>query len=255
MNMGAYLNEKFKNAHGHLVQPMSYERVLETRPDYREEQQKLLIHLRKNIGISDFIIGDTKEDHSVRRKIRDDYKGDPLRVLDHERCKVVIHEPLSLLKVINELQNPNSKTMRESGAEIAGFNDLFSNPRTSTGYRCVNCKIALPVGDNEQHIGEIQIVASQIEEVYDKTHNYINLIRDIVERNRTHGLSADDSANIAYAQAACRYHNGLAARENGYDDLLDPRIRSKHAVTHVREEHLEGMMMQLHQALPDFDPG
>ncbi len=223
---------------------MTYERVLETRPEAKEKLHAFLIDLRKSVGLDDFVIGDTKLMESVNRKARDDYEGDHLAVLDHERGKGIVSDPLSVLKTKLQLSNPNSNLMLKHGAEIVTLNDLFENPKIKTGYRCINTKIALPVGNAEPHTVEIQIVASQIEDLYERTHEEINFARSIAENARNREMTQDEKKLMAFAMAKCRYHNQKASRDHGYDDLLDPRIHSKHALSSTREDRMEAMLYQ-----------
>ncbi len=166
------LNKKFTDAaSGLLIQPLSYDRVLETREQARAALQNLLIECNKRYEDFSFVVGDNKDTNTAKKKAIRDYGGEKRCVTDYVRSKGSVNSP----ETIKALTSRDFEhLLHENGIEIAAMNNYFHEPKDQTGYRCVNMKLAVPVNKerSEYHIVELQIVAEQIEAVYDQTHDY-----------------------------------------------------------------------------------
>lgn len=274
------LSEKFVDpAKGILIQPLPYERVLETRPEARQSLDNILDGFICIFG-GKKEWGDDKNETTAMNKAVRDYDGELRCVTDIVRAKLVVSSP----EMIQNIRSFGFQhILDEHGAEIAGQNDLFDDPKDDTGYRCINMKISVPVNEDktEHHIVELQIVAEQIEAVYDQTHVYkrraeeaADEIKRLEKETMFEGVSIIDLKNmeqlgdeISPAQEkamvefeksirhlkhiekinyeACRLENSIAARgetpENNYESLLsdDPYIRDKHSLTPEKEVELE----------------
>lgn len=260
--MSIYINPKyrgikgdFKNSTEKPIQQMSFDRLMETRDEAREKMAAFLHDLSKQVGFVDTIVDhDGKSLNRIYQKAREDYGGNPRYVNDPERCKGVGDNPFQILKAKSEVTNPNSEIMLKHGAELVYMNDQFDEPKKETGYRCINCKISFPVGDQqERHTVEVQIVAKQIEEVYEKTHEYLETSRDVAEKARERELTPEETRIISYCAAGCRYENGIASRENGYDELLDQRKRSVYELSHTRQNNMEHQILALQNLMQNYE--
>jgi len=277
------ISSHFHDKKGCLCQRMPIERIIETQDIARENLKNMLIDIVKEVsnngGVCDFILGPNKKLDVARNKANRDYDGDITRVTDFVRAKIVVVTPEQVegikslmsggsldteltqkhgIKVTEEsdttvtFDTPQKRPefMQHHNCEVARQSDFFEDPKDFTGYRCINYKLAVPVGKDsvgaeDFQIVELQIVAEQIEAVYDKTHPYKRAAEEILDKEGE--LTQEDRKRAAYNFAACRYHNGLAARDAGYDKLLKPEVRSKIALTRNRELKLEGMIDKLNE--------
>ena len=282
------VSEPFHDNRGVLCQRLPIDRVIETQDEARENLKNLLIDLVKEVavngGLCQFILGPNKDINVAKNKANRDYGGDMTRVTDFVRGKVIVVTPEQIedikrlmsgngmqsemqnkhhMRVIQEtdttveFDQPQRRPefMQKHNSHVARATDFFEDPKDFTGYRCINYKLAIPVGDQrpseeEFQIVELQIVAEQIEAVYDKTHPYKRAAEEILDKD---DLTQEDRREAAYNFAACRYHNGLAARDAGYDKLLKPELRSKVALTRNRELKLRGMIDELDMMMGDTD--
>ena len=271
---------QFRNSRGVLCQCLPIDRVLETQDEARENLKELLIDLVKEVavngGMCQFILGPNKKLDVAQNKANRDYDGDLARVTDFVRGKVVVVTPEQIeeikrlmsgdemqsdmqrkhhVRVMQEVDTTvefdtpqrRPEFMQKHNSHVARTTDFFEDPKDFTGYRCINYKLAIPVGEQrpseeEFQVVELQIVAEQIEAVYDQTHPYKRAAEEILDKDE---LTQKDRREAAYNFAACRYHNGLAARDAGYDKLLKPELRSKVALTRNRELKLRGMIDEL----------
>ncbi|MGH1375321.1 MAG: hypothetical protein ACRBCK_03140 [Alphaproteobacteria bacterium] len=283
--MAKTINKEFLNASGQLCQRMSLERILETRDEAHEKLQKFIIDCRKNFSLGAVHVGKDKDLATAENKANRDYDGDMTRVLDYVRSMGVVSNPDSVMEMHEALSDRNSDIMLKHGIVMASANNLFEDPKDFTGYRCLNYKLAIPVGNNEvfdkeHHIVELQIVAKQLEALYKVTHPFKRKAEDLYTEKENleiafeelhgtpeslhdladtgdlspemHGVLENHERQIkaiktemSKNQAACRYHNGTTARDAGYDELLDPASRSKHEVSRTREQKLEAHAYEL----------
>lgn len=176
------LNEKFVDAaKGILIQPLPYDRILETRPQAKKALEHVVNDLTKMFDDTYSIFGDNKLEKTAENKAKRDYDGELRCVTDHIRAKLVV----SSAHTIRTLQSLEfKKLLQEYGIEIAGHNDLFDDPKDDTGYRCVNLKLAVPINEDgtKKHIVELQVVAQQIEDKYDETHVYKRIAEDAMNK-------------------------------------------------------------------------
>lgn len=231
------VREQLCGEDGHIRQPMSYEEIMATREEARQKLIEFVADLHYAAGLSDHKIGRSKEEHSIQRKAKLSYNGDRTRIMDYERAKGVVTTPEEVRAVqalLSDRDGRRSDFMRQHGSYVVKENDFFEEPKDTTGYRCINYKIGLPVGnDGKLHVVELQIVAEQIEKVYKESREHKRLAEEIL--NTDSDLTREQRRAVAAHFAVCRLTNGLAARDNGYDSLLRPEARGKHALTRTRE--------------------
>ncbi len=253
-----------------LCQSIAMDRILETQEEARDNLQAMLVdlmiaanHNNYDNENCDFFIGPNKRLDVAQNKANRDYDGDPTRVTDYVRAKVVVTSP-EQVETIQEILSESyerssvssdagytkrSEIAQEHDVHVARAINFFENPKDSTGYRCINYKLAVPVGDKksgmnqEYQVVELQVVAKQLEDVYDVTHPHKRAAEEILDKQED--LTHEDRQRVAYNFGACRYYNGLAARDAGYDKLLLPEVRSSHNLTKNRELRLKDMVDRL----------
>ncbi len=270
------ISDKFKDAHGNVRQPLSYERIQETCDTAKQKLHDFLVDCNKFFDGIDFKVAENKNPTTAANKAMRDYGGDKRRVTDYVRGKTVVQSPDTIRALTSR---DFEHLMYRHGIEVAGMSDYFREPKDDTGYRCINYKLAVPVGIDkdgniEQHIAELQVVAEQMEEVYKQTHGYkrraeeagnqieflmqeYGNVRELKYREihnekltpeEKERLTAFEHAAKPFRKiaqlnyAASRLINGQAARgnspETNYEALLDPDQKSKHFLFPGREEHL-----------------
>ncbi|MGH1402704.1 MAG: hypothetical protein ACRBDL_00520 [Alphaproteobacteria bacterium] len=273
------ISDKFKDAHGNVRQPLSYERILETCDTAHQKLHDFLVDCNKSFDGISFHVADDKNPITAANKAMRDYGGDKRRVTDYVRGKTMVQSPDTIRALTGR---DFEHLMHKHGIEVAGMNNYFKEPKDDTGYRCINYKLAIPVGvdkngDIEQHIVELQVVAAQIEKRCEETHKYkrraeeagnqIELLmqkygnvrelkyREIhndkltpEEKERLTAFEYEAKPYRKIAQlnyAASRLINGQTARgsdpKTNYEALLDPDQKSKHFLFPGREEHLASL--------------
>lgn len=212
---------------------LSFDRIVETQDIATERLKDFQIAINKTAGTK-HKTGDPKDLDRARDKAKTDYDGDMQRVTDYARGKMIVDSPGQVRAIERILDDRNSDLMKEHGICVVSKKDFFANPKGETGYRCMNYKIAIPVGENEngeveRQVVELQVVASQIERINDLTHPFKRRAEDLYARAETEerDLFPEESNEIRLCFATCRYYNGLVGKNNGYDEILDPLKRSK----------------------------
>jgi len=270
---------QFDTIKGSIRQPLPYDKVIETRPQAREKLKELLIESSKNIKGIHFEIGPDKDLETANNKAIRDYNGDKRAVTDYVRAKICVDSPDQVRALTGE---EFQDIMNDNDVHVVKMNNYFSDPKDRTGYRCLNYKLAIPIGideqDNQQyHYVELQVVAEQIEAVYDETHEYKrraeNAENEIAAFMHEHGiyelknkeisegdLTKEEEALLRIADitikplrkisklnyATCYLLNSMAAKgdgneENNYETLLDPDKAAKHRLTPGKKERLGTM--------------
>lgn len=226
---------------------MDYQRIVETREEANEAFRAFLLDSKIQLGLHQAFVGPLKDLAAADNKAKREYNGRPELVTDYVRGKVVVCTPEEVIAIKETFSNQKSDLMYKHGIHIVQCTDFFEDPKDFTGYRALNYKLAVPVGDNEYHVVELQVVAAQIEAVYDLTHPYKAAAEAIHDLAATEGreLTKAEKREAAYNYAACRLYNGVEAREAGYDRLLLPELHGKHALTRNRQIKLAGMVDDL----------
>ncbi len=232
---------------------MSVDRIVETQDVATEKLKAIQIEINKISG-SRHKTGDPKLMESAERKAKTDYNGDLQRVTDFARGKQVVTGPDQIKAIEELLDDSRSEFSREHDICLVSKQDYFSNPKENTGYRCINYKLAIPVGedengDTERQVVELQIVASQIERINGLTHPFKRRAEDIVARatDSEEEMSPEEALEVHLCFATCRFYNGLISRNNDYDALLEAGKGRKFALTPARQEHLFGDLRNLRE--------
>lgn len=273
-----FIDTQFQTASGKAIQRLSFERIIETRPAARQMLQDLLILSSIATNGSQFIIGPDKDLSVAERKAQRDFGSDMSRVTDFVRAKMTVDntDAIRFWK-----SRDFEHILYENDIHIAEINDYFEDPKDQTGYRCLNFKLAVPVGkdksgNTEHQVVELQIVAKQIENVYDQTHIYKRRAEDaetkifqLMKENNIHALKAKELSGERLSReediqlksfdilikplktisrlnyAACRLINGQASRsddpKHDFQSLIAPEFKSKHYLYPGRESNLETM--------------
>ena len=229
-------------------QTMSYERILETRGEVNIAFSKFLSDAKRQLGLHDAFAGPLKDLEADEKKADREYGGNKELVTDYVRGKGIVRTPEEIIKIKEALLDKYSELMEKHGVLLVQMTDFFEDPKDFTGYSALNIKLAVPVGkEGEYQVVEWQVVADQIEAVYDITHPYKAAAEAIHDRAAEEGreLTKEERREAAYNFAACRLYNGQARRDAGYDILLKPELVGKHALTRNREIKLKGMVDNL----------
>ena len=96
-------------------------------------------------------------------KIRDDYDGDASRLVDVNRCSIVVDEERQLVAVA-------SKLMEGSLCEVVRLKNRFAEPLFN-GYRDALYSVRVSSGD-VSHICELQLHLAAVIAHKEKTHHY-----------------------------------------------------------------------------------
>lgn len=244
------VSKRFRDStSGTPCQLMPYERILETRHEANETLLAFLRNCKRELRLHDAFTGPLKDLTAAERKAKRDYNGRNELVTDYVRGKVVVRTPEEVQALKATLGNRNSELMQKSGIYLVQLTDFFEDPKDLTGYRALNCKLAVPVTGGDYHVVELQVVAEQIEQIYDLTHPYkarAEALHDLAAEEERE-LTKAERREAAYSFTACRLFNGRVARDAGYDVLLKPEVRSKHELTRHREIKLQGMVDDLNR--------
>lgn len=273
-----FIDTQFQTASGKAIQRLSLPRIIETRPAARQKLQDLLILCSKATNGSQFIIGPDKDLTVAEKKAQRDFSSDMSRVTDFVRAKMTV-DNTDAIRIWKSRDFEH--ILYENDIHIAEVNDYFADPKDQTGYRCLNFKLAVPVGkdkngNTEHQVVELQIVAEQIENVYDQTHVYKRRAEDaetkIAELMKEHNILEIKSRELEdetlapeeeialrtfdtlikplktiskLNYAACRLINGQASRSDNpkydYQSLILPEHKSKHYLFPGRENNLATM--------------
>lgn len=222
---------------------LSVKRLIETQDVATERLKAFQIDINKSAGTR-HKTGKPKKLDRAKNKANTDYDGDMQRVTDYARGKMIVDSPDQVRAITAMLDDKNSDLLREHGICVVSKRDYFAEPKEQTGYRCINYKLAVPVGEDEnfdveRQVVELQVVASQIEKINSLTHPFKRRGEDIHTRAVDEGRDPDQDE--AYEMHLCfatsRYYNGLVSGNNGYDELLKPSQRGKFEMTPTRRHN------------------
>lgn len=242
------VSKRFRDqASGSPCQGMTYERIVETREEANDAFRNFLRDCKRHLRLHDAFVGPLKDLTAAENKAKREYNGRKDLVTDYVRGKVVVRTPEEVLAIKETFKNARSELMQEHGIYLVHLTDFFEDPKDFTGYRALNYKLAVPVGEDDFQVVELQVVAEQIEQIYDTTHPYKAAAEAIHDKADAEGrdLTKPERREAAYNFAACRLHNGRVARDAGYDVLLKPELRGRHELTRNREIKLSGMVDDL----------
>jgi hypothetical protein len=243
------LQSRFNDSEGVPCQELTLEQVLATRNDANQRLEAFLHDCKRYLRLHDAFVGPLKKDEDAQKKGEGEKKGRHDRVTDYVRGKIVVRTPQEVLSVLETLSNGHIDFMQAHGIMPVELTNFFEDPKDFTGYRALKYKLAVPVLEGRYHLVELQVVAEQIEQVYDETHPYKVRGETIHDRSARENreLTKAERREAAYSFAACRLINGRVARDAGYDVLLKPELRGKHSLPRHRELKLQGMVDDLHR--------
>lgn len=232
---------------GAACQTLPYERVIATREQANHIFLLFLRDCKIQLRLHDAFVGPLKDLETAEKKAEREYQGRKELVTDYVRGKVVVRTPDEVLALKETMSRSNSELMSRHGIKFVHMTDFFEDPKDFTGYRALNLKLAVPVGDDDYQVVELQVVADQIEAIYDVTHPHKAAAESIHDRAHLEkrDLTKEERREAAYNFAACRLYNGRASRDAGYDILLKPNLRSRHELTRNRELKLIDMVNDL----------
>lgn len=222
---------------------LSLERIVDTQDVATQRLKDFQIAINQAAGTK-HKTGKPKKLDRAEDKAKSDYKGDMQRVTDYARGKMIVDSPEQVKAIAAILDDRNSELLQEHGICVVSKKDYFADPKENTGYRCMNYKIAIPVGEDdnwetERQVVELQVVASQIEKINDLTHPFKRRGEDIVAKcvDEERDPDKEERYEVFLCFATSRYYNGLISGNNGYDVLLDPDKRQRFAMSPAKQEN------------------
>lgn len=236
--------DAFTNASGEPYQPLEQHDIIKTQGIARDVLQELIVTCIDKLDIVDAEVGDFKELTRAFAKAIRDYNGDMRRVTDYVRAKIIINSPQAVLAILNG--NEFQEALDTLGIKIVSLNNLFEEPKDNTGYRCLNYKLAVPVGEDpitketRYHIVELQVAAEQLESIYHTTHPYKSSAEAIMTHAFNRTLTRQEATLQHLSFKACRFYNGVTMRDSGYDVLFrDQDVHAKYAITNYIESRMK----------------
>ena len=203
------VSQRFRDStSGTPCQLMPYERILETRSEANEVLLGFLRNCKRELRLHDAFTGPLKDLTAAEKKAKRDYNGRSELVTDYVRGKVVVRTPEEIKALKQTLGNRTSDLMHNSGIYLVHMTDFFEDPKDLTGYRALNCKLAVPVSGGDYHVVELQVVAEQIEKIYDVTHPY-KARAEALHASCYAGHGALDYPGSSLAQRAADYGPSL----------------------------------------------
>lgn len=219
-------------------------------PEANDKLRAFIIDCRKTIPeLVDGDSGPLKSPEVANKKAQRDYGGDVGFVCDWVRGKIVVDSPEQVMRLKQILESPDNSLMQKHGIQMVIGTDYFKDPKEPTGYRCLNYRLAVPVANEKPMIVELQVVAEQIENVYDQTHPYKRAIEDIFTAAGDRKLTKSEREEVSYNQAKLELMNGQAAMPYHY--LVDPKHAEKYEMTEVRQRGLK-KRIDAHESEPHF---
>jgi hypothetical protein len=243
-------------------QMLTREQINATAEEANTKLRNFLIDCKTKIpDLADAFVGPIKDDKVLENKAIRDYGGDASFVCDKVRGKGVVTNAQQVLSMQQILDDPHNEILKKHGMFVVHKTDFFSDPKEPTGYRALNYRLAVPVVGGYQ-IVELQVVAEQIEAVYDLTHPHKRAIEKIYDGaieeipeydNNGQRLTTENGTplftylprelnkverlDVSYHTAKLALINGQAAKE--YHCLIRPDLAGKYEMTPVRQRKLE----------------
>lgn len=244
-DLTALVRQFWNHAGDYVYNLLPLDRIVETQDVATQRLQDFQIALNQEVGTR-HKTGKPKKLDRAKDKAKTDYDGDMQRVTDYARGKMIVDSPEQVTGLTKLLDDKYSDFLKKHGICVASKKDYFAEPKDNTGYRCINYKLLVPVGEDddgkmEHQVVELQVVASQIEKINDLTHPFKRRAEDIHAKtvDEKRDPSKDEAREMFLSYATSRYYNGIIAGNNGYDTLLDPSERPKFEMTaNRRHNHL-----------------
>lgn len=188
-----------------------YKQAGETLPDYKKEMEGFLDSLRNDhpghFGTVEFKLAPLKELGRFQAKVTGDYRGNANQVRDIVRGTFISDNAGELPRIQDALEKRFS---------VLFVKDNVFNP-TDSGLRNYNNNIRMPNG----HIVETQIMPSQLWDVKEKSHNFMEASQKI-ERG---GLDISDPKQaIKQIDKENRILQNAAVHETGLNNQLNPNF-------------------------------
>ena len=132
-------------------------------PDQVVEHDGEELMLTDELPFTRLCLAPPKGHARAAEKIRDDYEGDASRLVDVNRCSIVVDEEQQLVAVA-------SKLMEGSLCEVVRLKNRFAEPLFN-GYRDALYSVRVSSGDIS-HVCELQLHLAAVIAHKEKTHHY-----------------------------------------------------------------------------------
>lgn len=264
MNQSVDLSSFFGEINGEHKprQVLSREQIRATAEEADRKLASFIADCKRKIpDLVDAFVGPIKDPEVEENKANRDYGGDASFVCDTVRGKGIVNSAMQVLSMKQILDDPDNETLQKHGIFVVTSTDFFADPKEPTGYRALNYRLAVPVEGGYQ-IVELQVVAEQIEAVYDLTHQhkralervYDGAVMKVPRYDELGKLAIGDNGDAQYdivarelnkaERSEVRYHtaklaliNGLAAKD--YHCLVRPDLAGKYEMNPIRQRKLE----------------
>lgn len=136
-------------------------------------------------------------------------------VTDICRERLLIESIKDVMEIRRFIRNPDFHAeWQEKGIKILEVEDYFATPN-ERGLRAMNMLLYVDLGKGRYHICELQVIHKDMEDTYNTTHVYYEIIRDLqeLEKAQKRPLSAVEKDTIMHlTHETRRLHDEDAAR-------------------------------------------
>lgn len=177
---------------------------------------------------SSVIMGETKSVSRIIEKAVARYNGDVSKVDDVCRDMILIDDQEQLRDLRSIISNTSFRdTWEDKGVRVEKIDDMFTHPHADTGWRGMVLKVEVDLGKGRMQSAEIQIIPRAMHDIYQKTHVYLEQIRELKDNAKALNvnLSEHEKTVIAEHQAEARRMHYEGARDTGFlspDELRQP---------------------------------
>lgn len=171
-------------------------------------------------------IGPIKAPDRIIEKAEARYKGDISKVGDVARLQILVDSPEQAKDAIRLFfpgrSSPFHKTMEDKGIKLVKAEDNFTHPK-ETGWIGLNIKLEADLGKGRKQQFEVQIIPSQLVDVYDTTHGYLQNIRSLKDgaKRQNRILSLNENRQIDQYKAMSLALHKEPLQEFGYAALAE----------------------------------
>jgi hypothetical protein len=177
------------------------------------------------------VMGNTKSVERIIEKAIARYDGDVSKVPDVARDMVLVDSMDQVHAILNTTsRNYFRNTWMDKGVTINSIEDKFTKPHPVTGWRGIVVQLEIDLGKGRSQTAELQVIPRGMQDLYDKTHMYLEQIRQLKDNAlaRHINLSDYDQNLVLKHQEEARRIHYEGARDTGF--LSPEEIRQNNDV-------------------------
>lgn len=175
----------------------------------------------------DFLIAPLKKDDRIYEKVIEKYDGDPSRVTDITRGRILFDRPEQVEQFRKLFANSGKnrhqflKSWEKKGIEVLEVKDYFASPKDA-GYVGVNFKVRVELSKGRYHICELQLMHQNMQHTDSLSHEIFEEIRSLKAKTAEEDRDFSDEEQKLYEQLVDvnRTIYRRAIRENGLTSLV-----------------------------------